>query len=348
VAGGPGPPAADPALRAAIRSAPKVELHLHLDGAMALPWLLERVLRRPAPPVRTLEGLAARLAFRDFDGFIRAWVWKCGFLDRYGDFESLAESVLTGLAAEGVVHVEPSVSPGDYARHGLEAAGVVEAVLRGGERARAATGIGWGLIVDVVRDHGPAAAAARLEAVAPYRGAGLVGLGLGGSEAAFPAGPFAEVFREAARRGLHRTAHAGEAAGPASVREALTALDAERIGHGVRASEDAALVADLARDGVTLEVCPTSNLRTGVVPGPAAHPLRRLFEAGVPVTVSSDDPTFFGVSLVDELALCVTALGFAPRDLATLTEHAARAAFLPGPEREALVARVRAGWAGIA
>lgn len=316
---------------------------------MAAPWLLERVRRRPAAGVATLEALGARLAFRTFDEFIERWVWKCGFLDRYADFESLAESVLTDLAAQGVVHVEPSISPGDYEKaHGLRAPGIVEAVLRGMERAAGTHGITCGLVVDLIRDHGPETAARRLEEITPYRGQGVVAVGLGGSEVEYPPGPFAEVYAEAARRGFHRTAHAGEVAGPASVREALDRPGVERVDHGIRAIEDPALVARLAREGVPLAVCPTSNVRTGAVASLAEHPLRRLYDAGVRVTVNSDDPTFFGASLLDELELCLTTLGFAPRELAVLAEHAAGAAFLEDAARERLRARVRSGWAGLA
>jgi adenosine deaminase len=252
------------------------------------------------------------------------------------------------LAALGVVHVEPSISPGDYQKlHGLEATGIVEAVLRGMERATRAEGISCGLVVDLIRDHGPATAARRLEEITPYRGQGVVAVGLGGREGRYPPGPFADVYAEAARRGFHRTAHAGEVAGPDSVREALDRLGVERVDHGIRAIEDPALVARLARDGVPLAVCPTSNLRTGAVPALAQHPLRRLYEAGVRVTVNSDDPTFFGASVLDELELCLTTLGFAPRELGVLAEHAASAAFLDAPARENLRARVRSGWAAL-
>ena len=165
----------------------------------------ERDDGRDAPPGgsepgRRREGeLESRLRYRSFAEFIEAWVWKCGFLDRYADFESLAESVLRGLAEIGVVHVEPTFSPGDYERNGLEMAGLVEAVLGGAGRAAAATGVSWGLIVDLIRDHGPATAARRLDAVTPYRRDGVVAVGLGGSEAAHPPRLFAEVYGEARR-----------------------------------------------------------------------------------------------------------------------------------------------------
>jgi adenosine deaminase len=342
-------PGLDPGVRAALRAAPKVELHLHLDGAMAVPWLLDRVGRRPDAGVATLEALRARLAFRTFDEFIERWVWKCGFLDRYEDFESLAESVLGDLAQLGVVHVEPSISPGDYVKaSGLEATGIVEAVLRGIERATRAHDITCGLVVDLIRNHGPATAARRLEEVTPYRGQGVVAVGLGGSEVEYPPGPFGEVYAEAARRGFHRTAHAGEVGGPDSVREALDRLGVDRVDHGIRAVEDPALVVRLAREAIPLTVCPTSNVRTGAVASHALHPLRRLYDAGVRVTVNSDDPTFFGASVLDELELCLTTLGFTPGELAVLTEHAAGAAFLDAAGTARLLARVRSGWAGLA
>lgn len=313
---------------------------------MGLAWLLARVQRRAGGPA-TVAELEGRLGFRTFDDFIERWVWKCGFLDRYADFESLAESVLEDLAARGVVHVEPSFSPGDYERNGLEVPGLVEAVLRGAERAARATGIGWVLVVDLIRDHGPARAARRLDAITPYRGQGVVAVGLGGSEAAYPPGLFVDVFAEARRRGFHRTVHAGEAAGPASVRDALDLLGAERIGHGVRAIEDAELLARLAREATPLEVCPTSNVRTGVVASYADHPLPRLVAAGARVTVNSDDPTFFGATLVDEYVRCLHTFGLSMATVARLAVNAAEGAFLSPPARAALVQRVRAAWAAV-
>jgi adenosine deaminase len=314
---------------------------------MGLPWLLARARRRAGGPT-TLAELESRLAFRTFDEFIERWVWKCGFLDRYEDFESLAASVLEALAAEGVVHVEPSFSPGDYERNGLEVPGLVEAVLRGAERAVRATGIGFALVIDLIRNHGPAVAAHRLDVITPYRGQGVVAVGLGGSEAAYPPELFVDVFREAERRGFRRTVHAGEADGPGSIRGALDLLGAERIGHGVRATEDADLVARLVRDGVPLEVCPTSNVRTGVVASYADHPLARLVDAGACVTINSDDPTFFGATLVEEYGRCLDTFGLSRATVAGLAVNAAEAAFLPEPARASLADRVRRGWALLA
>ena len=334
---------------AALRRAPKVELHLHLDGAMSHPWLLERVRRRPAAGVATLEALGQRLAFRTFDEFIERWVWKCGFLDRYEDFEALAESVLGELAAEGVVHVEPSISPGDYEKaHRLESAGVIEAVLRGMERATRAHGITCGLVVDLIRNHGPATAARRLEEITPYRGQGVVAVGLGGSEVEFPPAPSPPSTRRP--RGAGSTARRTPGRWPGPPRSARRSTSSASSGWttGSARSRIPALVARLARDGVPLAVCPTSNVRTGAVPSLAQHPLRRLHEAGVRVTVNSDDPTFFGASMTDELWLCMTAFGFTPRELAGLAEHAAQATFLDGAARARLAERVRSGWAALA
>jgi adenosine deaminase len=216
------------------------------------------------------------------------------------------------------------------------------------ERAARAHGITWGLVVDLIRNHGPVTAARRLEEITPYRGQGVVAVGLGGSEVQYPPGLFGEVYAEAARRGFHLTAHAGEVGGPDSVQEALDRLGVARVDHGIRAIGDPALVARLAREAIPLTVCPTSNVRTGAVPSLAQHPLRRLYDAGVRVTVNSDDPRFFGATVLDERELCLTTLGFTPPDLAVLTEHAAGAAFLDAAARARLRTRVRSGWARLA
>src|SRR5262249_8425560 len=209
------------------------------------------------------------------------------------------------------------------------------------------TGIGWGLVIDLIRNHGPAVAARRLDAITPYREQGVIAVGLGGSEAAYPPGLFAEVFAEAARRGFRRTAHAGEADGPLSVRGALDALGAERIGHGIRAIEDADLLDRLVRERVALEVCPTSNVRTGVVASYPAHPLPRLVAAGARVTVNSDDPTFFGAGVLDEYVRCLDTFRLGLGTLAGLAAQAGGAAFFSPPPRGARGAPVRRGWAGL-
>jgi adenosine deaminase len=187
------------------------------------------------------------------------------------------------------------------------------------------------LIPDIVRNVGPEAAEATLAWALAGRGRGVVALGLSGTEARFPSEPFAPHFAEAARAGLHRVAHAGEHAGPESIRSAREVCRAERLGHGVRAIEDLALVAELVQARVPLEVCPGSNVCLGVYPTLADHPFDRLLRAGARVSVNSDDPPFFDTTLSDEYLRLAETFGYGAAELAGLSLAALRQAFLaPG------------------
>ncbi|MCS7070346.1 MAG: adenosine deaminase, partial [Anaerolinea sp.] len=187
-----------------------------------------------------------------------------------------------------------------------------------------------------------------LDAALTRRGCGVVGIDLAGREADFPAAPFAPVLERARREGLGVTVHAGEWAGAARVREAVLELHAGRIGHGVRAVEDPAVVALLREHSVTLEVCPSSNVDSGVCASLAAHQLPHLLAAGVCTTLNTDDPLISGITLTDEMARAVLSMGLTPFDLKTMTFDAARAAFLTDQERGDLLARLDADWRAIA
>lgn len=331
----------DPSLIARI---PKVELHLHLEGAIP-PATLLRIINRKER--MSAEELAARLAYTDFADFIATWSWKNGFIDRAADFEEIAFAVLADLHGHNVLHVEAFYSPGDFARHGLATEAITESLLQGCRRAHDAFGIRCDLIVDLVRDHGPEVGRRRLDEVTPYLGEGLIGIGLGGSEQYFPADPYASVFREAAARGFRLTAHAGEVAGAASVRAAVELLGAERIGHGLRAFEDPGLVRLLAERRIPLEICPVSNLRTGAWPDLASHPIRGYREAGVPVALCTDDPAMFGTSPSHEYAVLLEHLGFDLADLEAVSLGGVDASFLPEPEKARLRNRFASAWAAL-
>ena len=278
-------------------SLPKVELHLHLEGAIPLDtlWsLMERHGGDPDTPDR--QALATRFAYRDFAHFLATWDWKNGFLRTYQDFELVAEAVAADLARQQIVYAEAFFSPGDFA--GLEPAELAMAIRRGLDRI---DGTDVALIVDVVRDFGPERAMRVVEAILPVADqARVIGVGMGGTESAHPPEPFADVYAFARASGLHLTAHAGEDAGPESVWGAIRALGVERIGHGIRSVEDAALLDYLVEHQIPLEVCPTSNLRTGVVKSWDEHPVTRLIEAGAMVTINTDDPAMFGATLAGE------------------------------------------------
>jgi adenosine deaminase len=327
---------------------PKVELHLHLEGAIPLPTLLGFIRRAGTEPdVRTVDELRARLAYPDFQGFLDTWVWKNTFITEVEDFRVMAYEVLRDIGTENIPYVEMHYSPGDYRDRGFTVAGVTEAVLAGAARARDDVGVRCALILDLLWGATVAEAWVWMEEATPYLGRGVVAVGMGGCEGKSPARAYAELFGEARRRGFRLTAHAGEALGPESVRAVIDELDVERIGHGVRASEDPALVELLRERRIPLEVCVTSNVKTGVYPSAAAHPVRSLVEAGVTVTVNSDDPTMFHTTLSDEYALLARDLGFAPADLRALSLNGVEASFLPEEEKAALRATFEEEWAAL-
>lgn len=322
-----------------IELAPKVELHLHLEGAIPLTTLWSLVQGR-SNEVSTEHDLAERFRYRDFPHFIDTWWWMTQFLDTEEAFTRAGEAVARSLVDQNIVYAEASISPTDYERHGLSPQQIATAVRSGIARVPHAN---ISLLVDLVRDVGPERGQrtldATLEVVAE---AGIVGITIGGSEQTYPPEPFAPIYRRAREAGLHLTAHAGEAAGPDSVWGAIRTLGVERVGHGIRSIEDDTLIAHLVDTGLPLEVCPTSNLRTGVASSWDDHPVGVLLAAGAVVTVNSDDPTLFASSVAADLHAIASRFGGDPRQL---TLNAARAAFLPPARIAALEERVDAWWA---
>lgn len=318
---------------------PKVELHLHLEGAIPVPVMWELLCKYGGDPeVPDQETLRRRYEYRDFSHFIRTWLWQAGYLREYDDFTFLAQTVAEELTEQRIVYVEAFFSPPDYHRHGLETGRLIEAVRGGLERV---PGVEVALVPDLVRNYGPAKADRTLSEVAETRQLGVIGIGLGGSEERYPPEPFAPVFERARSHGLRTSAHAGEVAGPESVWGAVRALRVDRIGHGVRAGEDETLVEHLAREAIPIEMCLVSNLRTGAVPSLDEHPVRRFFERGLTVTVNTDDPVLFGTTLANELRLLERRFGFTRREVKTLQEAAARASWLPEERRHRLEEKLR-------
>jgi adenosine deaminase len=319
--------------------APKVELHLHLEGAIPLEtlWdLIEQYGGDPAVPTR--DALVRHLRYTSFAHFIETWVWMTGFVRTYEDFELVAAAVASQLARQRILYAEASFSPTDFTRHGMTPQGIAVAVRRGLNRVPGTTVV---LNCDLVRDTGPNRAAATLSAVAEVMAeADIRGITIGGSEPDYPPELFTEVYRRAGALGFRLTAHAGEASGPRSVRAALDYLGIERIGHGVRAVEDDRLLGRIIDEQIPLEVCPTSNLRTGVVPDWSHHPLATLLRRGANVTINSDDPTFFHTTVAGELRTVAERYGTDPRHL---TEQAITASWMTSGEKTDVAAAI-AGW----
>lgn len=309
---------------------PKVELHLHLEGAIPHGALWELIQKYGGDPsVPDLPSLERRFHYRDFPHFIETWIWKNQFLREYEDFTLIAEAVASDLARQNIRYVEAFFSPTDFTCCGLLTQRLVEAIRIGLGRV---PDVEMALVADLVRDNPVERAAKTLAEIGELRDLGVVGIGIGGSEQAFPPEPFAGVFAAARQMGLRTSAHAGEAAGAESIWGAIRSLKVDRIGHGTRAFEDQSLLDYLAEHRIPLEMCPISNVRTGVVESLESHPIRRYFELGIYVTVNTDDPKMFGNSLAEELRLLEAKLGFSRDDIRGLILQGLEASWLP-PER---------------
>ncbi|MFB0537365.1 MAG: adenosine deaminase [Anaerolineae bacterium] len=319
---------------------PKVELHLHLEGAIPHDALWELVQKYGGDPsVPDLEALERRFEYRDFPHFIETWVWKNRFLREYEDFTFIAEAAARDLARQNIRYVEAFFSPTDFAQHGLETQKLTEAIRTGLSRA---SEIEVALVADLVRDYGPEKAAVTLAEVNEVQDLGVIGIGIGGSEQGFPPEPFEEVYEKARLFGFHTSAHAGEAAGAESIWGAIRSLRVDRIGHGTRAEEDESLLDYLAKHRIPLEMCPISKVRTGVVNSLEEHPIRRYFGRGIIVTLNTDDPKMFGNSLAEEFLLLEEKLSFSRNEIRSLILQGIQAAWLSEDKRQQLVEAFRA------
>jgi aminodeoxyfutalosine deaminase len=290
---------------------PKIELHVHLEGAV-LPKTLLEIARRNGYtlPVETEDEVAALYEFRDFAHFIEVFMLTSGVLDQEEDFRQIVVEYAEEAVGHGAVYLEAIFSLGLW--RGLDSDIVFTGVCDGVDEARERFGIEIRLTPDIARVYSLDEALHVVRYAAKYRERGVVGVGLGGPEAEHPPEPYAPAFELARSEGLASVPHAGEHAGPSSVRGALDALGARRIRHGIRAVEDAELLRELAERRVVLDVCPISNVRTRAVSSLEAHPLPQLVEAGVICSVSTDDPAMFGTDLSTEYA-AAAALGLEPR-----------------------------------
>src|SRR3954447_16841367 len=304
---------------------------------------MRRIARRNglAVPVE-LIGDGERYAWRDFLHFLELYDVAVGLLRTVEDYRDLVYEYLVHCAGEGAVYVELTASPDHAAHAGLSDGEHVFALGRGIDDARLDTGIEARVLMTCVRQYGVERAeeVARRTVATPHPY--VTGFGIAGDEAGFPPEPFAGAVAIAHEAGLGCTAHAGEWAGPESIRGALALPGVTRIGHGVRAIEDPALVAELADRGTVLEVCPTSNVVLGVFDGYEHHPLRALHDAGVTVTLGSDDPPFWGATIGGEYDVAHRRMGFTDEELLAITGNAIEAAFTSVELKSALADRLAA------
>jgi adenosine deaminase/aminodeoxyfutalosine deaminase len=314
-----------------ILSLPKAELHLHLEGSISPSTLVELRQRHgmdgaSPPEVEELYN------YKDFAGFLTAFKQVTGHLRTPEDYELIVYRLMGRLKAQNIHHAEVIVSVGVCLWRKQDFPAIFEGLERGRQRGEKEFGISLLWIFDAVRQFGTEKAQGVLDLALQFRDRNVAAFGIGGDERAGPAEWFAEVFARAAGNGLHLTAHAGESAGPDSIWGALN-LKAERIGHGLSAAQDPELIEELAERQVPIEICVTSNLRTGCCAELAQHPVRRYFDQGLMLTLNSDDPAMFRTSLVEEYGLVQEAFGFTDEHLRELARNSFEASFL-SPEKK--------------
>ncbi len=330
-----------------IRRLPKADLHLHLEGTILPATLVELSARHPPRRTRplTLPEAEALYRFTDFSGFLDAFKAVTRLLLGPEDYELAAWRMMEHLAAQGVVHAEVYIAVGViYMARNYDPAAfepIFAALERARERGRRELGLSLYWIFDAVR-HFTVEEAERVFLKAAElrpRYPSIIGIGLGGDERHTGSAPFAALYAQAAQAGLRLTNHAGETTGPQAIWEALS-IGSERIGHAFSALQDPALLQELKARSTALELNPTSNVRTGVCASFAGHPLRRYFDAGLLVTLNSDDPAFFGSDLANEYLLAHQVQGFSREELRQLAANSIRASFLPAPAKAQWLSRI--------
>jgi len=295
-------------------SDPKIELHVHLEGTVRPGTLLEIAKRNDyALPAETEEELAAIYDFRDFTHFIEIWVLTTNALRTADDFRQVVTDYAEEAASHGAVYVEGIFSPAERVRRGVSWDEIFSGYCDGAEEARELHKVEVRLTPDCIRGYSLEDAEETVRYCAKYRDRGIVGVGLGGLEAEYPPEPYEPAFDLASELGLPSVPHAGEVAGPPSVRGALEKLGAVRLRHGVRAADDPGLLREIADRRVVLDVCPISNLRTRAVRSLAEHPLPKLVAAGAVCSISTDDPAMFGTDLSQDYEAAAQ-LGLDPRE----------------------------------
>lgn len=339
----------DPALEAFIQALPKVELHVHLEGSI-LPELALRLARRRNVVLpgaeRGEQGLREAYRFTSFRDFLNVYIALSSTLQQAEDFADAVFGVGEVLAAQQVRRAELTFTPMTHVARGVDPDAMLDGLARGRRRAREELGIDLVWVFDVVRSL-PDQAEQTLALALRARDHGVIALGVGGPEGpAWSVAPLASMFERGKAEGLASVPHAGEQWGAPSLRETLDLLAPDRIGHGVRCLEDPEIVAELRDRNIPLEVCPSSNVALGVSPSFAEHPLPRLLQAGLAVSLGSDDPPLFGTTLTEEYRRCAATFGWGREELLALAQAAVEHSFMSDEAKRSLCAeqaRIAAG-----
>jgi adenine deaminase len=316
-----------------IRSLPKAELHLHIEGTLEPEMAFNLAAKHGiALPYDSIEAMRAAYQFTDLQSFLDIYYAGAGVLRDAEDFHALASAYLCKAHEQGIVHVEIFFDPQTHTGRGIAFDAVTEGITSALHDAERSFGISHRLIMCFLRDLSAESAMQTLEAALRHR-RGIIAVGLDSAECGNPPSKFTAVFDRARGEGLLTVAHAGEEGPPSYIVEALELLKARRVDHGVRCEEDAALVARLARERIPLTVCPLSNVKLRVVDRLEDHNLKRLLDRGLCITINSDDPAYFGGYLLENFLAIQRALGLSRQDIATLAANSIEASFLPPAEK---------------
>jgi adenosine deaminase len=321
---------------ALIKALPKAEQHVHIVGSIrpeTLLWLAEEA--DVQKQFETIDDARRFFQYRDFPHFISIYNTVLNCITEEDQFERIAYEMLENDAHCNVRYVEASFSAPDHVRKGLNYGSILDAINKAIHCARIDFGIECNLRIDLVRNYGPKTGMQVLDWI-EAKGDNIVSIDLGGSEETFPPKPFAPVYRRAEKMGLRLVAHAGEAAGPESVWQAIKHLKVEHVGHGVSASQDRKLMDCLSQQGIAVEACPVSNVRTGAVPSLHQHPIRTFLNRGIVVTVNTDDPSMFHTDMNNEYLQLHKSLGFTIPELFKLSLNAVVSSFLAEKRKTAM------------
>jgi len=316
-----------------IKALPKIEQHVHLVGSTTpetLRWLADK--SDAGQSFNSTEEIRRFFQYRDFAHFIAVYTTVVNLITEEAQFERITYEMLKNEARCNVRYVEASFSAPDHVRRGLDYGKMLDAINKAVNHAHREFGVECNLRIDLVRNYGPDAGMKTLDWI-ERKNDNIVSIDIGGNEEQFPPKPFATVYQRAKRMGLHLTAHAGEAAGAQSVWDAIEDLNVEHVGHGLAAAKDPALMEHIFKQGITIETCPMSNVKTGVVSDLKNHPVRTFFNRGINVTVNSDDPSMFDTDMNNEYLQLHRKLKFTIPQLFKLSLNAIDSCFL-APERK--------------
>ncbi|MBP9706554.1 MAG: adenosine deaminase [Oligoflexales bacterium] len=314
-----------------IKDLPKIELHCHLEGAFPVECLWELIEKYESHHgLASIEVLKSKFAFSSFADFVELWIWKNGFLRSYEDFTFIADAFAKSLVKQNVFYSEIFFSPSSWLKRGFEPGKLLEAIYAGYAKH---PNLKVQMIADLVRNFGPENEMFVLEQLKELRSHGLIGIGLGGSEQDFPAEHFSKVFDKAKDFGFKTTAHAGEFVGPESIWQAINHLKVDRLGHALCVLEDESLINYLQIKKIGLELCPYSNYRSSALKQQEVHPLKKMLDLDLLVTLNSDDPLMFGHSLNQEYQFAQDHLLLTKNDFAVLLNNSLKVSWLSNADK---------------